>query len=438
MSVERGRWSTRKTIPANALAVPIEAPFFPDWWRVGLPTALAAPGIRVIAGVKNRGISEVLTGSSQWGFPTDPDETDRAILIDNLTGAAVEISVYASRGYPPDAFTPPVTVATVVTPSEFQTLTDAANIAWDLVGGSARVTLGGNRTLNNPTNPTAGGMYFLLVKQDATGNRKLTWGSGFRFEGGVTPTLSFLGSQEDLFEFMADDGGLMICQRMTRNVAATWSPLNISQLKLWYDASQIAGLLDGDPVATWPDMSGNSFDATQGVAASRPLYKIGIVNGLPTVRFDGTNDYLSEAGYSIPLPCTFFVVGAALGGAGILRTLFGSTSAAIELRASATNTWDYAYTAVAAIVNGAVVLSQYRLLEVSLAAAYEEFWINGASIGSAAVAPLAPALARLGANQTPARYLNGDLAEVIVYASQLSTAQRQQVEAYLRAKYNLW
>lgn len=64
---------------------------------------------------------------------------------------------------------------------------------------------------------------------------------------------------------------------------------------LWLKADAITGLADGDPVATWPDSSGNGNHATQGTAGSRPLYKVNVVNGLPAVLFDGSDDYLATS-----------------------------------------------------------------------------------------------------------------------------------------------
>lgn len=70
------------------------------------------------------------------------------------------------------------------------------------------------------------------------------------------------------------------------------NPLSIDNLEIWLDASQITGLSDDDPVATWLDMSGNGNHATQGVGANQPTYKVNIQNGLAVVRFDGVSDYL--------------------------------------------------------------------------------------------------------------------------------------------------
>ena len=61
------------------------------------------------------------------------------------------------------------------------TLTDAATIAVDAsLSNSFVVTLGGNRTLANPTGLKDGGTYHFLIKQDATGSRTLAFGSFFK------------------------------------------------------------------------------------------------------------------------------------------------------------------------------------------------------------------------------------------------------------------
>ena len=61
------------------------------------------------------------------------------------------------------------------------TLTDGATIATDASASTVfDVTLGGNRTLANPTNPADGYRVLWRIKQDATGGRTLTLGSAFR------------------------------------------------------------------------------------------------------------------------------------------------------------------------------------------------------------------------------------------------------------------
>lgn len=85
------------------------------------------------------------------------------------------------------------------------TLTDAANISWNLDDAqTAKVTLAGNRTLDNPTNLVAGGTYVLRIIQDGTGTRTLAYGSAYKFPGGTAPTLSTAAGAEDIITFYCD------------------------------------------------------------------------------------------------------------------------------------------------------------------------------------------------------------------------------------------
>ena len=87
------------------------------------------------------------------------------------------------------------TKAQTVTPV---TLTDAATIATDAsLSNTFTVTLGGNRTLGNPTNLTNGAIYNWRVKQDGTGSRTLAYGSKFKWPGGTAPVLTTTASATD-------------------------------------------------------------------------------------------------------------------------------------------------------------------------------------------------------------------------------------------------
>jgi hypothetical protein len=82
------------------------------------------------------------------------------------------------------------------------TLTDGATITWDVsTAPVAKVTLGGNRTLSAPTNSATGQFISLLVIQDGTGSRTLTWNSAYEFASDTAPTLTTTASLGDLFTF---------------------------------------------------------------------------------------------------------------------------------------------------------------------------------------------------------------------------------------------
>ena len=82
------------------------------------------------------------------------------------------------------------------------TLTDASTISWD-VGTSpvAKVTITDNRTLGAGTNPQTGQFVSLLVIQDGTGSRTLSFNAAYEFKDDTAPTLTTTASKGDLFVF---------------------------------------------------------------------------------------------------------------------------------------------------------------------------------------------------------------------------------------------
>ena len=82
------------------------------------------------------------------------------------------------------------------------TLTDGATINWDAsTQDVCKVTLGGNRTLAAPTNNTTGQFISILVIQDGTGSRTLTWNAVFEFASDTAPTLTTTAAKGDVFVF---------------------------------------------------------------------------------------------------------------------------------------------------------------------------------------------------------------------------------------------
>ena len=82
------------------------------------------------------------------------------------------------------------------------TLTDGATISWDAsTQDVCKVTLGGNRTMAAPTNNTTGQFISILVIQDGTGSRTLTWNAVFEFKDDTAPTLTTTASKGDVFVF---------------------------------------------------------------------------------------------------------------------------------------------------------------------------------------------------------------------------------------------
>ena len=82
------------------------------------------------------------------------------------------------------------------------TLTDESTISWDAsTSDVAKVTLAGNRTLGAASNGTTGQFVSLLIIQDGTGSRTLTWNAVYEFKDDEAPTLTTTAAKGDLFVF---------------------------------------------------------------------------------------------------------------------------------------------------------------------------------------------------------------------------------------------
>ena len=82
------------------------------------------------------------------------------------------------------------------------TLTDASTISWNaLTQPVAKVTLGANRTLGAASGGVAGQFVSLLIIQDGTGSRTVTFNAAYEFKDDTAPTLTTTASKGDLFVF---------------------------------------------------------------------------------------------------------------------------------------------------------------------------------------------------------------------------------------------
>jgi len=85
-------------------------------------------------------------------------------------------------------------------------LADGATITPDFsANNDFSVTLGGNRTLANPTNLVAGQSGHIAVGQDATGSRTLAYGGYWKFGTAGVPTLSTAANAKDVIAYWVLD-----------------------------------------------------------------------------------------------------------------------------------------------------------------------------------------------------------------------------------------
>jgi len=206
----------------------------------------------------------------------------------------------------------------------------------------------------------------------------------------------------------------------------TWLPSSVAGLVLWLEADQITGLNDGDNIATWPDISGMGYNATQANDAIRPSYETNELNGLPVARFASGDGMATTC--NLANPYSVAIVYKTTDSAGCRRAAAGS------------NNWLIGpYSGYHQVYNNAFI---------NLGAATNNVWVYITVVGTSG-----GAFARINGggqvsntrNGTPG-YLNfatsgaygepfiGDIYAMIAYNTNISTDDMLELEAYLRRK----
>lgn len=118
---------------------------------------------------------------------------------------AAQVGSSVARLNATQTFTRAQTTAPFVVPPSTSIDTDAAQSNLFLLGLTA------NSTLNNPSNLQPGQAITYRVKQDATGNRSLTFGTVFKFPSGVAPVLTTVANAVDVISGFVNDDSNILC-----------------------------------------------------------------------------------------------------------------------------------------------------------------------------------------------------------------------------------
>jgi uncharacterized repeat protein (TIGR01451 family) len=239
---------------------------------------------------------------------------------------------------------------------------------------------------------------------------------------------------------------------------------SLSNLTLWLRAGQGAytdaactsgnEAAAGGAVQCWQDMSGYGHHAIQTTPDNRPIWQPNQVNGQAELQFDGSSDFMN-----LPTPNTLGLLNsdyemflAFRSSNGDIQFLTGGGLTQFELHLNGGQgarfiPKDYSGEAWASDIggNGAYTNGSPHLVAARVDPALTPAYAgvvraDGSESGDWTTSDARSAdntALLLGVRQGLGYYLNGNMAEVIIYNSVLNSAQRALVENYLSAKYNI-
>ena len=227
-------------------------------------------------------------------------------------------------------------------------------------------------------------------------------------------------------------------------------------LQLWLkaDAGVTVGL--GGGVLSWDDQSGKGNHATSLDESLSPTVAPGAINSLPALRFDGVDDRLTVAdSTSVSITgdlTTFFVV--KMDDFATFRAVWAKTAGPGGNLPAPTDFYTVPNSGLPKVYRGdgsansigfvdgvrALRAGQFDLVGFSIAGGSLTHFLNGFANGTGLVPTItadADTPLYIGTRHDQFTRLKGDLAEVLIFDTALSGAERRNVQTYLAARYGM-
>jgi hypothetical protein len=224
--------------------------------------------------------------------------------------------------------------------------------------------------------------------------------------------------------FTETDGGL-------------WDPGELGGRALWLAGDRLSGVANGAALAAWADATGNGLTAVQLVAANQPKLFDAQLNGLAVVRFDG-GDWLTIDSAELEISAQPYSVYAVWKPSG--------PGQALMFAANSTGLITTDFDDDVGIFAGSALFDfdhhpfgQWHIIGSVFDGVSSRIKVDGLSgtTGSAGAGVLGGDLT-IGAGVNGGdRWLNGDLAELVITRTALSSDDRERLDGYLAHKWGL-
>lgn len=224
---------------------------------------------------------------------------------------------------------------------------------------------------------------------------------------------------------------------------AAFEPPDITGNILWLKADAFVGKSDNTTVGLWEDLSPVAENVGQSTEANKPIYRTNILNGMPIVRGDGSNDLLSRSG-TAPGANNWMMWGVWSN-----RATGTTTQVPFYCGAGGTNGFGPAlrttgtfkgalFGSVAWLNSSATEATGFETWVLQRRSGTTRLWVNGgAPILNSASVPVAP-------NSNTYLFYNNvhtaadvDIAECGIHDGSASLAEAEQLGSYLAARWGL-
>jgi hypothetical protein len=221
-----------------------------------------------------------------------------------------------------------------------------------------------------------------------------------------------------------------------------------ADLGTWQDTAgtTTAATSNGDPVGRWADQSGNGRHLNDNSNTSyRPALQNSVINGHPVIRFNGSSHGLYNANLSVLTAAEVFIIvkvdtdPPGSGGATGFWD-FGNAGSDTHFPWTDGVIYDHFGTnARKSTVDPTPSLSaSFRLYNVVSTSSEWTSFLDGTQLYTTGTNGVAFRTdCSLGSNRSRTYFLDGDIAELVIYSAKLSAGDKADAEAYFADRYGL-
>jgi len=200
----------------------------------------------------------------------------------------------------------------------------------------------------------------------------------------------------------------------------------------------------GSSPGTWPDLSGNGWDATQETVANQPRIVSAALNGRQVRDFDGTNDFLAHLLTVSSSDNAVFAVVRNDSLTSSIGPIYGASASLTVLKCYLAAQWTASsqwgtYRNGAFVSSGSTVRGSFSVVGLLASASGGVFRHNGIATThtqSAFYAGDGSDRRKVGSS-SPGELFKGRIAEIMVFSRLVAVGECQAVERYLGAKYRI-